>query len=74
MKGCGCYINARLGIRCGNKNYDALCRNCQDKQDTFSELNGDIKKECQEAIDRIESGEYVTEKEFFAESEEEGGK
>ena len=31
--GCGCYINARLGIRCGNKNYGALCDECQSKLD-----------------------------------------
>ena len=28
MEGCGEYINARMGIRCGNKNYNLFCEDC----------------------------------------------
>lgn len=33
IEGCGEYFNARLGIRCGNKNYGVFCDDCQEKQD-----------------------------------------
>lgn len=34
-EGCGCYIDARAGIRCGNKNYGLFCAECQDKLDAL---------------------------------------